>query len=50
MGCGDQLAGGSLAFARVSLVAVEGRVSFEWAKLADRDKLGWEMWESRKAV
>jgi len=40
MGCGDQLAGGSLAFAQVSLLAVAGRISFEWAELADRDKLG----------
>jgi hypothetical protein len=50
MGCGDQLAGGSLAFARVLLLAVEGRVSFEWAKLADRDRIGWEMWGSGKVV
>ncbi len=50
IGYGDQLAGGSMAFAQVSLLAVAGRVSFEWAGLADRDKLGWEMWESGKVV
>ena len=45
VGCGDRMAGGCLAMARVSLPTRAERVSFGWAELAGRNKLRWEMWE-----